>query len=490
MLLVLAACGGGGGGGGGDDPPAPPATNAPPTVDAGADVTITLPTTTVSLTGQATDDGPATSLTHQWTSSDSAAVTFANDAALATEATFTAAGSYTLTLTVNDGTLNGSDELVVQVNDAPPTAAVWPADDTDDTLEFRGWAKVDASTVGMNQQGLDDAQAFAETVPTGATLGNGMIVRHGQLVHFWGDIDARQPDVKSVTKSMGGIALGLAIDDGLLADTLADKALDKVSTFGVPPDINATKGRELITIGQLATHTAGFPKLGTFQEIAFTPGSTWFYSDGGLNWLADVLTELYGQDLATLLDERVWSRIGLRASDDIAWRSMSSTAHLRPDPRPSHPTLQYRELASGMQTNVNAMARVGLLFLRKGMWRTDRVLSAEFVTQVQTPRPENADLELPEEADFPGALDDYGVLWWTNKSGQMANVPIDTYWAWGLGEALIVVIPSLDLVIARNGGQADAGSSAGARVWNDDNWNGDPSVLEGFLDPIVAATTP
>ena len=38
----------------------------------------------------------------------------------------------------------------------------------------------------------------------------------------------------------------------------------------------------------------------------------------------------------------------------------------------------------------------------------------------------------------------------------MANVPEDAYWAWGLGEELIVVIPSLDLVIVRNGGQATA----------------------------------
>ena len=49
-LLTLAACGGGGGGGGGgNNNPAPPATNAAPTVNAGADATATLPTATVSL---------------------------------------------------------------------------------------------------------------------------------------------------------------------------------------------------------------------------------------------------------------------------------------------------------------------------------------------------------------------------------------------------------------------------------------------------------
>lgn len=498
-LLVLAACGGGGGGGGNNNPPpAPPATNAPPTVNAGADTTITLPTATVTLAGSATDDGPAASLTYKWTGAGPAAVTFSADTAAGTDATFTAPGPYTLTLTVNDGTQTGSDTVVVTVNDvAPPAALVWPADDVDDTADpvFHGWAKVaDPATVGMTQGGLDTAATFAQNVPAGpnSAAGSGMIVRHGQLVHSWGDIDDSDPEVKSVTKSMGGIALGLAIDDGLLAATLADKAFDKMTDFGVPPAVNATKGRELITIGQLATHTAGFPKLASYQELQFPPGQTWSYSDGGLNWLADVLTEQFNEDLSTVLNRRVWSLLGLRTPDDIRWRSMAAVGAPRPNPRPAHPTLQYRELASGIQANTNAMARVGLLFLRKGMWKDKRVVSEAFVERVHTPLPENHDLQLNEPTGFrfPGALDDYGVLWWTNKSKLLANVPDDAYWAWGLGEALIVVIPSLDLVIVRNGGQSPSDSSPNVRAWNDDKWDGDVAVLAPFLDPIVAATAP
>jgi CubicO group peptidase (beta-lactamase class C family) len=89
---------------------------------------------------------------------------------------------------------------------------------------------------------------------------------------------------------------------------------------------------------------------------------------------------------------------------------------------------------------------------------------------------------------FPNAPTDYGILWWTNKSKTMPNVPEDAFWAWGLGEELIVVIPSLDLVIVRNGGQATA--SGAGRTWNDRDWDGDVEVLAPFLDPIVAATTP
>src|SRR6185503_9438153 len=215
------ACGGGGGGGG-NDPPAPPATNDPPVVSAGADMSTALPTATVSLAGSATDDGPVSALSYGWTSSDPAATTFSAAHSAATDATFTAAGTYTLTLTAADGTLTGTDTLTVTVADAPPTADVFPADDDNGDPVNHGWAKVDAATVGMTQAGLDAAATVAQTVPSGVDPGSGMIVRHGQLVHSWGDIDARR-EMKSVTKSMGGITLGLAIDAGSV--TLATKGV-------------------------------------------------------------------------------------------------------------------------------------------------------------------------------------------------------------------------------------------------------------------------
>ena len=101
-------------------PPAPPATECAPTVNAGTDATATLPSATVALTGSATDDGPAASLTYQWSSSPDAGVTFSAATAAAGNVTFTTAGTYTLTLTVSDGTQTGTDTVAVTVSDAPP----------------------------------------------------------------------------------------------------------------------------------------------------------------------------------------------------------------------------------------------------------------------------------------------------------------------------------------------------------------------------------
>jgi PKD repeat protein len=100
-----------------------PPVNTAPVVNAGADQTITLPAT-ASLSGIATDDGlpyPPGALTTTWTVvSGTGTVTFANPAALATTATFSVAGTYTLRLTASDSALSTSDDVVITVNPAPP----------------------------------------------------------------------------------------------------------------------------------------------------------------------------------------------------------------------------------------------------------------------------------------------------------------------------------------------------------------------------------
>ena len=359
----------------------------------------------------------------------------------------------------------------------PAESDVYPALD-DDTQVDRGWMRVAPAEVGMDQALLDAAAAYASSAPSGA--GAGMVVRHGQLVHSWGDIDLRY-ELKSTTKSIGSLALGIAIDEGLLAAT--DRADARLPNIGVPPDSNLQTGWiPQITILQLATHTAGFDKPGGYVPLLFEPGTTWHYSDAGLNWLADLLTNVYGRDLSEFYDERIWAALGV-SSDDVTWRSMVNG--LRKEPRAN--ALEHREFASGMVANVNAMARVGLLFLRRGVWNGQQIVSEAFIDLVRTPPPESALAENSNAAEFPNATTDYGVLWWTNTSGLMPNVPTDAYFAWGLGDSLIVVIPSLDLVIARAGPQGVDASEG--RVWNDVDWNGDYAVLIPFLDPIVQSVS-
>ncbi len=96
------------------------AVNDAPVVDAGADVTITLPAP-AALVGTATDVD--SSLTLAWSKvSGPGTVTFGTPNAAATSATFSVGGVYVLALSANDGQFNISDTVTVTVNAAPNNA--------------------------------------------------------------------------------------------------------------------------------------------------------------------------------------------------------------------------------------------------------------------------------------------------------------------------------------------------------------------------------
>jgi CubicO group peptidase (beta-lactamase class C family) len=494
--LVLAACGGGGGGGDSSPPPQnpppqnqPPSTptNAAPVPSAGADQAFDLPTDTATLSGTATDDGqPAGStISYTWEfvsgplgPNSSPGVVFANANAQNTTARFAGGvGDYTLNLKASDGALTGTATLRVAVRANPNT---YPAAGAGST----GWSTVTPADEQMDSARLDEARDYSIASALG-TPESGFIVRHGRLVYSWGDT-AKRYEMKSTTKSMGGLALLLALDEGKLA--LTDKASDRLTGFGTSPPVDTspvtTGGLGDITLLQLATHTAGFNKSDDTRleprQLLFTPGTTWSYSDQGLNWLADVLTQSYAQDLDVLLNQRVFNILAAPNSE-IEWRIQSQFFRGQ-FLNVNGSDVTRRELASGLNASVNAMARVGLLMLRKGVWGNNLVLSNAVVERAHTPPAEIAGAEIAEPTDFPQATANYGVLWWTNANHQMPDVPTDAYWAWGLHDTLIIVVPSLDLVIAR----------AGDRGWRTQNefWNADYTALEPFLTPIVQSVTP
>jgi CubicO group peptidase (beta-lactamase class C family) len=444
--------------------------NEPPVADAGPDQSVELPFQ-VELLGVAADDGAPQPLSAQWSvESGPGPVAFANAGQLNTAATFTSPGLYTLRLTVSDGEIASTDLTSVSVQ-----PAVYPAADLTDADPDRGWLRVAPDAVGM------DASAFSSAVQYAVNAGGaGLIVRKGRLVHSWGNIDQRF-DLKSTTKSIAAITLAMALDQGKVK--LTDTASRHLPGFGQPPLANDPQQLSSITLLQLATHTSGFEKTGGFGRLIARPGEQWIYSDGALNWLADVLTTVYGHDLHDIFQQRVWPLLGVNIADDVRWR-LPSTG-LRPAPRPNG--ILHREFAAGFTANTNTMARVGLLYLRRGAWAGEQVFAPSFVDLVSRPHPETAAAVVADPASHPDANRAYGLLWWTNATGALAQVPRDAYWAWGLGDSLIVVIPSLDLVIARAGPIRPV--SPGRREFGDDDWTSEYDVLEPFLTPIVQAVT-
>ncbi len=313
----------------------------------------------------------------------------------------------------------------------------------------------------MNETELQNARDYALTGG-----GSGYITRHGRLVTSWGD-PGRRYDLKSTTKSIGVTALGLAIADGKIA--LADKVVKHHPTFAVPPESNRkTAWIDRITIQHLATQTARFQKPGGYTKLIFEPGTKWSYSDGGPNWLAECITLAYERDVDQLMFELVFTPLGIDRRD-LSWRRNSYR-------KKEIDGVARREFGSGISANVNAMARISYLYLHGGNWNGKQIMPAEFVTAVSTTVTSVVGIPEVDAKRYGNASDHYGLMWWNNTDGTLKNVPRDAYWSWGLYESLIVVIPSLDVVVARGG-----------KSWKRD-WAGHYDVLQPFFDPIVNST--
>jgi hypothetical protein len=136
-------------------------TNTGPTVSAGSNQTITLPSG-ATLTGSGSDDGlpdPPGALTYTWSKvSGPGTVAFSATGSVTTTASFSQSGSYVLRLSATDTDLTGSGTVTVTVNPEGSLVGYWKFDET------LGGTAIDSS--GRNNDGTYiDGPALSTDVP-------------------------------------------------------------------------------------------------------------------------------------------------------------------------------------------------------------------------------------------------------------------------------------------------------------------------------------
>ena len=157
-----------------------PPPNQPPQVNAGIDATVSIPNT-LALDGTVSDDGQPAPVTTTWSQvSGPGTVTFANQNAVDTTASFSTDGTYVLRLTANDGALTASDEATITVLDdtaQSQTIDVSVTASSDDAEEAQsgsmdlpsGDLDIGRRTIGLRFTGVN--------IPPGATI----VAAHVQL---------------------------------------------------------------------------------------------------------------------------------------------------------------------------------------------------------------------------------------------------------------------------------------------------------------------
>ena len=162
------------------------------------------------------------------------------------------------------------------------------------------------------------------------------------------------------------------------------------------------------------------------KPLVSSPGTQWSYSGGTSNIIALLMRQQFGEekDYLGFPRERLFGPLGMRS------------AVLEPD---SGGTFIG---ASFMYASARDWARLGLLFLRDGVWQGRRLLPEGWVAYTLTPTQRSPDAE-------------YGAHVWLKLPDlqQLGEPPMpeDAYYMLGYDQQIVAVVPSRDLVIVRLG---------------------------------------
>ena len=280
------------------------------------------------------------------------------------------------------------------------------------------WEILAPEAVGLREDALKAAAARVFEVEKRFGF---VVVRHGAIVHetYARDAEATCP-IFSVTKSFAAALFGAARAKGLIHET--DRVADWLPVHH--PDL--ADDAQLVHILSMTAGTA-------------PAGSRFAYNSSELlNSLPGILWTATGRSPHALYRELLQAPLGLSFDwphNERGWCQIGSQGPL--------PVIEATH---------RDVARLGLLWLRLGMWGERRIVDEEFVRASQSAR-------------FPDSNAAYGYLWWLNNatgtwrmpggaSGEgpwLRGAPTNLYLAMGALGKLMYVVPDHDLVVVTMG---------------------------------------
>ncbi len=311
------------------------------------------------------------------------------------------------------------------------TVQYWPT---------QGWRQASPEEHGMDSGKLADALDYIRQHDI--KIHSLTIVRNGYIVldaYFYPYSETDLHDVASVTKSVTTALVGIAIDQGKIK-TVAQPVLQ---LFPNRPVANVDERKRKLTVQHLVSMSSGLDCTAKSGELtlrrmrqtndwaqfmldlpmAAEPGQKFVYCSGGMHLLSAIISQTTGRNELEFARQNLFAPLGIR---DAIWPSDShgvshgwGDLHLRP----------------------RDMAKIGLLWLNRGMWEGRPVVSASWV-----------DESTRVHAKTGNDSEDYGYGWWV-KSHDNPFI----YEALGRGGQRISVVPSKNMVVVMTGGGFEPG---------------------------------
>jgi CubicO group peptidase (beta-lactamase class C family) len=309
------------------------------------------------------------------------------------------------------------------------------------------WQTAAPESQGFDTQKLEEAVQYLAEHCYDDQVEELMIIRNGYLI-YQGDSTNKTHNIWSCSKSITSTALGLMIEDGLC--TLEDRAATH--------EPRLAKQYPEVTLRHFATMTSGYNAEGDTRwetdtsadwswtpyrptNPLFAPGTAYAYWDEAMMMNGRTLTRILQGDLHTYLTERLTKPIGL---GDWSWGAEGDLDGI-----------PIRNGCTNVHMSARQLARVGHLYLNKGRWNGQQLISEEWASQATQPQ---VPADLPVGNTDRQATDgtgSYGFNWWVNgltKEGRwMPDAPPGTAYMSGLNHNVCFVIPEWNLVYVRMG---------------------------------------
>jgi len=292
----------------------------------------------------------------------------------------------------------------------------------------REWTVVDPADVGMSADQL--AIADQQIVAGYPDITGVVVVRGGGIAfeRYYGSGYGQDDPVKirSITKSVTGTLIGLAIDDGLLT---LDSTLGELIPDLIPPDADPLT--PTITVENLLTMTSGwdwdihadyptliaadnYSKLTLSLPVVYQPGTFYAYNTGGSHLLSVIVEAVTSDTTIRYADTRLFGPIGINRP---RWQRS-----------PEGPVCG----GFGLELTTRDLARFGLLALHSGEWDGTRLVSTDWFAAATT---------YQSSGDSTGYAA-YGYQWWV-----IPESPYNAYFGLGFGSNYLYIAPALDLIV-------------------------------------------
>ena len=247
-------------------------------------------------------------------------------------------------------------------------------------------------------------------------------------------------DMKSVSKSVASLAVGIAIDRGLIRSV-------NEPIFSFFPELSDLRSAEkdrmqlvhALTMSMGLKWVEATPATGDYSNdearmhIAWDPcryvlglpvtapaGQEFFYNTGALTLVSTIMRKATGRPLDEFARENLLEPLGIAR---LEWNRYRGDT----------------DAGGGLRLRPRDMAKIGQLVLAGGRWNDRQIVSKAWIETSTAPKLNGTDDQL------------YGYLWWLGHARLNGR---EVHWvgALGRGGQSIRIIPELDLVVVVTAG--------------------------------------